>query len=347
MVRVKYSDFIKIFQISPNQLNDWGPGLEVRSDGLYVKDPKKYTGFFLTPEELSILTSHPTGDLSKPALSFPCSKEELIDFINFYGFNDYYDPEVLMGIPDDEPEITKQQQKTSPAIPHTLQHNIDSQDFIRKLQMSLCSDNSIFLKPHNGQVREFSCYQMGFKPNSKGWGLLMEILWDKYHFFYVGIYNRYNTDSGANRDYNNRQQRLNHFCQKFREFLNKEFKINIPSDFKLFENQKGIERDGIYKPKFQIVTSFKNASNIKEMSKDDVLNKIKMLSKERRREKNGHKQEELLVEIGNLAAHAAKMGWITRQQLETYITIPDEEYQSSSYDALSYSEPIDSVEDFI
>jgi len=347
MGKIKYSDFIKIFQISPKQLNDWGPGLEVRPDGLYVKNPKEYVDCFITPGELSILTSHPTGDLSKPALNFPCRKEELTEFINFYGFNDYYDPEILAGIPDDQSENAKLEQKATVEHPQTAFHKADTEDFIKKLQISRCSGNSILIKARNRQDCEFSCSQIGFTPRSKGWELLMEVLQDKDHFFYVGIYNRYNSDTAATRYYNNRQQQLKHLGQKFIKFLNQEFKVNIPDDFNLFENQKGIERDGTYKPKFQIVGSFKNVSDIKEMSKEEIFKKLETISEQRKREKRKDQKEQLLMKIADLVTHASKKGWITRAQAESYIITTDEEIEFSNYDTLDYADSLESSDNLV
>ena len=105
VAEIKYDDFIRIFMIGPENLNDWFPGLEVRPDGLYVKDPKAYEGCYLCPEELATLTEHPTGNISDPALAFPCSKKELIDIINFYGLIGCYDRKALEKVPDEHNKV--------------------------------------------------------------------------------------------------------------------------------------------------------------------------------------------------------------------------------------------------
>jgi hypothetical protein len=76
MKNIGYSEFVKICRIfEPDTWSDW---LSVKYDGVYIKPPA--SDIYLTPEERSILTEHPTYDLTKPALSFPCSLEELRAF---------------------------------------------------------------------------------------------------------------------------------------------------------------------------------------------------------------------------------------------------------------------------
>jgi hypothetical protein len=76
MKNIGYSEFVKICGIfEPDTWSDW---LSVKYDGVYIKPPA--SDIYLTPEERSILTEHPTYDLTKPALSFPCSLEELRAF---------------------------------------------------------------------------------------------------------------------------------------------------------------------------------------------------------------------------------------------------------------------------
>ena len=76
MKNIGYSEFVKICGIfEPDKWSDW---LSVKFDGVYIKPPA--SDIYLTPEERSILTEHPTYDLTKPALSFPCSLQELQAF---------------------------------------------------------------------------------------------------------------------------------------------------------------------------------------------------------------------------------------------------------------------------
>ena len=79
MKNIGYSEFIKLCRIS--EPDNWSDELSVKFDGVYIKSPTPELS--LTPEERSILTEHPRHDLTKPALSFPCSLEELQAFDEF------------------------------------------------------------------------------------------------------------------------------------------------------------------------------------------------------------------------------------------------------------------------
>lgn len=78
-----YADFIRLLNIN-NPCEDGDiPGCAVRFDGVYVIPPDPSES--LTLGERAILSEHPTGDLSKLALSFPCSWQELENFIDWAG----------------------------------------------------------------------------------------------------------------------------------------------------------------------------------------------------------------------------------------------------------------------
>ena len=81
MAQIGYAAFIRIF----NVLNpaDWVPGLEVRTDGIWIVPPSNDVD--CTPEERAILSEHPENDLSKPALPFPCDYHRLEKFLSFLG----------------------------------------------------------------------------------------------------------------------------------------------------------------------------------------------------------------------------------------------------------------------
>lgn len=79
MKNIGYSDFIRICQID-GCLDTWCDWLSIRPDGVYIKVPS--TEIWLMPEERAELTRyHPTGNLSEPALSFPCDFVSLILFL--------------------------------------------------------------------------------------------------------------------------------------------------------------------------------------------------------------------------------------------------------------------------
>lgn len=85
---LSYADFIRLLNIN-NPCEDGDiPGCAARPDGVYVIPPDLSES--LTPGERAILSEHPTGDLSKPALSFPCSWQELENFIDWAGLRHKY-----------------------------------------------------------------------------------------------------------------------------------------------------------------------------------------------------------------------------------------------------------------
>lgn len=78
MKKIGYSEFIRICQID-GCVSAWCDWLSIRADGVYIKVPDESLG--LTPEERAVLTEHPIGDLTKPALSFPCDFASLMAFL--------------------------------------------------------------------------------------------------------------------------------------------------------------------------------------------------------------------------------------------------------------------------
>ena len=84
-MKIGYSAFVKLCRVDDPE--EWDPGLSIRSDGVYVKAPP----VGLTPNEMAILSKHPTGNLNDPALRFPCDLKRLKQFIEFYGLHGYID----------------------------------------------------------------------------------------------------------------------------------------------------------------------------------------------------------------------------------------------------------------
>ena len=81
MAQIGYADFIKVLNVS-NPL-DWVPGLEVRTDGIWIVPP--HNDDDCTPAERAVLSEHPENDLSKPALPFPCDHQQLEKFLSWLG----------------------------------------------------------------------------------------------------------------------------------------------------------------------------------------------------------------------------------------------------------------------
>jgi hypothetical protein len=82
MKNIGYSQFVEICEIfEPEKWCDW---LVLKHDGVYIA-PLEDLDNYLTPTERSILSKHPTGDLTKPALSFPCDLAQLRLFLEEQG----------------------------------------------------------------------------------------------------------------------------------------------------------------------------------------------------------------------------------------------------------------------
>ncbi|OPY81951.1 MAG: hypothetical protein A4E71_03354 [Smithella sp. PtaU1.Bin162] len=81
MTQIGYADFIKVFNV--HDPLDWVPGLEVRTDGVWIIPARNDDN--CTPEERAILSEHPEKDLSIPALPFPCDYHRLEKFLSWLG----------------------------------------------------------------------------------------------------------------------------------------------------------------------------------------------------------------------------------------------------------------------
>jgi len=81
MKQIGYADFIRVLNV--HDPLDWVPGLEVRTDGIWVISPCSDDD--CTPEERATLAEHPENDLSKPALPFPCDHQQLDKFLLWLG----------------------------------------------------------------------------------------------------------------------------------------------------------------------------------------------------------------------------------------------------------------------
>ncbi len=201
----------------------------------------------------------------------------------------------------------------------------DYESFIRSLQVSYVSDTEVSIKVGDNKAKNYTCKEMGFKSAENGWKLLMEVLKDGNNLFYVGSYSKDKIPEKI-KYYNQRQKWIAYFTKKFITFINREYGTRISGKTNLFENQKKKNRDGLYKPTFQIAAKDADHSpGIENMSRQSLLKEIETLAMNRRREKDQVVCEDFLFRIGKLAEHASKCGWISEEQLRKMISLPDEE----------------------
>ena len=89
---IGYADFLRLLNVTDP--SNFYPFLEVRFDGIYVAPPDPSVS--LLPGERAGASEHPTGDLTQPALRFPCTWRELENFIDWAGLrHEYLFPQFL------------------------------------------------------------------------------------------------------------------------------------------------------------------------------------------------------------------------------------------------------------
>ena len=94
MIIIGYDDFLRLCRVD-NPMNI-GCGFRMNSDGVWVDLPSDDVDLFF--EERAVLSEHPSHDLSKPALAFPCSLEEFNAFILWGGLKGIVDKDMLANI---------------------------------------------------------------------------------------------------------------------------------------------------------------------------------------------------------------------------------------------------------
>lgn len=210
--------------------------------------------------------------------------------------------------------------------------NAEAENFIRNLQVSFSSDTSIFLQSEKGKFQEFTCNDIGFKPTSKTWKILIEILHDSNHQYYVGIYDK-TKDPVKIKDYDKKIANMRNFSKKFVSFLNQTYGTQIPKNFNVFENKHRTRNDrpGTYAAKFKIA---QHDVDIKELSKDKILGIINDLTKQITNEESEKAKDRLCKQVKPYVDHALSKDWITQKEY-TEMIMPDCETPSKD-DAMLY-----------
>ena len=103
-IQIEYADFVRLCNV--NDHDDWLPFLSVQLNGVWVKPPT-YQDTMLSGREISGLSEHPQKDLSKPALSFPCSLTEFEDFLQWSGGSGYVNQNELDNFVREQKEANK------------------------------------------------------------------------------------------------------------------------------------------------------------------------------------------------------------------------------------------------
>jgi len=90
-MEIYYSDFTAICGVDDPLT--WTPGFEIKEDGIYIKIPDGN----LTPKERASITQHPIGDLTQPALPFPCPFDDFKALMEKLGLDSSIDAFELAG----------------------------------------------------------------------------------------------------------------------------------------------------------------------------------------------------------------------------------------------------------
>jgi len=214
----------------------------------------------------------------------------------------------------------------------------NNDDFISNLKVEYSSDNSIILTPKGKQPKEYSCQAMGFKSTAKTWTMLIEILQMEDPQYHIGIYPKGKHPDKVKK-YNSTMQIINAFNKKFVAFLNAECSAQIPGKSKVLKNQKGLDRDGTYRPIFRVVRPTNERKEItKKMSREQWQKEIDILAEKKRREEDPNKEARLLVQMGPYITKGNREGWLSKIQAEKYLSPNDED--CSPGDLLADAEPL-------
>jgi hypothetical protein len=216
-----------------------------------------------------------------------------------------------------DPDSTPQTVQNQP------QEEATDDAFIRSLQISFVSDSEFSIRVGSKPAKIYTCSDMKLNEGSVLWRLFVEILRSTDHTYHVGVYSR-DRDPAKNRNYYKLVARTRSFSKKFISFINTKYHTSLPGGLSVFENQKGFETAGTYKPMFKMASAnnvIKN-TDMKKMTEEETRNKIITLLKEKKQEKDEKQVAQLLIEIGEYAEYAKSEGWITekwlRSQMYTY-----------------------------
>jgi hypothetical protein len=229
------------------------------------------------------------------------------------------------------PAEEEQAPETSPAVKTVVpkENSLDinasepltdeqAEEIIKEMTVIRVSDTEIIIRHGNEEINA-TCKDMGFKSNAKPWKMFNDILQDRNHQYFIGLYDKVNPDN--NQDYGRKIQLLKSFSAKFIEFINGKFSLSLLNNFNVFRNMKHKERAGIYQAKFQIEDAIR-----KEVftTKEEVAARISALKKEHDRETDPDKQNQILAKLITIGKQAADKGLITKADMKNLLPEHDD-----------------------
>jgi hypothetical protein len=121
------------------------------------------------------------------------------------------------------------------------------EDFIKGLRISVENDQEILIQQPSKPKIPYRYTKVGFQTANKTWRDLLEILKDPEYSYNLGTAT---SDRAKRRDYDARRKRLDAINRKLVIFFKKEFPVDLPRKYKLYERDK-TKRDGTYAFRFR------------------------------------------------------------------------------------------------
>lgn len=115
-----------------------------------------------------------------------------------------------------------------------------AEEQVRNLEIRFEDDSTIIVKTPKRPAIPYDCRQLGFRDNrAKGWRFFVEILESETHNFNFGAAYSYPDGSCRNRiknkEYDAGWKLCNDLCKKLMLFFEREYNLDFPSGFKLYE----------------------------------------------------------------------------------------------------------------
>jgi len=119
----------------------------------------------------------------------------------------------------------------------------NAEDFIRNLRVSYENNSEVKIKEPNRIGKTFNHESLGFSSNkTKEWKAFINVFQDSPHIYETGQAHSFSDalkKKICNPEYGRLQKRLKIINSKLIKFFNKEYRIHLPEDFKLYELCKG------------------------------------------------------------------------------------------------------------
>jgi len=204
------------------------------------------------------------------------------------------------------------------------------EDFIRNLRVSYENDSEIKIREPGKKANPFTCQSLGFRDNqTKEWKTLIRILQDIPPTYCLGpAHENVNGKKQKLSFYDAQQKLLGEINNKLVNFLNKNYPVNIPKNYKLYELCEG-EKSGTYQFKFRVIGET-------ESSKNQIIDEINNLCHKYKKTQNDTIKER----ITGLAKIAEDNGWLTSNEIREILE-PDKEKEKIIYDPFENKEDLE------